>query len=131
MSRTDLIADVFTIIRNAVLIKRDTVDLPASGNIRSIMDILKKNGYIDNFKLIEDKKQGIVRVYLKYIAGKSAIRNIKRVSKPGLRVYVRGKKVPAVLRGRGLAIISTSKGVLTDKEARELGMGGEVIGYIW
>ncbi|MCX5693961.1 MAG: 30S ribosomal protein S8 [Candidatus Omnitrophica bacterium] len=131
MSRTDLIADVFTIIRNATRIKKDTVDLPASGNIKSIMAILKKNEYIDNFKLIEDKKQGIVRVYLKYIAGKSAIRNIKRISKPGLRVYVRGKKVPTVLRGRGLAIVSTSKGVITDKEARELGVGGEVIGYIW
>jgi small subunit ribosomal protein S8 len=131
MSRTDLIADVFTIIRNAILIKRDTVDLPASGNIKSIMEILKKNEYIDNFKLIEDKKQGVVRVYLKYTAGKSAIRNIKRISKPGLRVYVRGKKVPTVLRGRGVAIISTSKGVVSDKEARELGVGGEVIGYIW
>lgn len=131
MSRTDLIADVFTIIRNAIMIKKDVVDFPASGNIKSIMAILKKNEYIDNFKLIEDKKQGVVRVYLKYIAGKSAIRNIKRVSKPGLRVYVRGKKVPTVLRGRGLAIISTSKGVITDKEARELGVGGEVIGYIW
>lgn len=131
MSRTDLIADVFTIIRNAIAIKKDTVDIPASGNIKSIMAILKKNEYIDNFKLIEDKKQGVVRVYLKYTAGKSAIRNIKRISKPGLRVYVRGKKVPAVLRGRGIAIISTSKGVITDKEARELGAGGEVIGYIW
>jgi len=131
MSRTDLIADVFTIIRNAIKIKKDAVDLPASGNIKSIMDILKKNEYIDNFKLIEDKKQGVVRVYLKYIAGKSAIRNIKRVSKPGLRVYVKEKKVPTVLRGRGIAIISTSKGVITDKEARELGVGGEVMGYIW
>ena len=131
MSRTDLIADVFTIIRNAIKIKKDTVDLPASGNIKSIMAILKKNEYIDNFKLIEDKKQGVVRVYLKYIAGKSAIRNIKRISKPGLRVYVKGKKIPTVLRGRGLAIVSTSKGVITDKEARELGLGGEVMGYIW
>jgi len=131
MSRTDLIADVFTIIRNAIIIKKDAVDLPASNNIKSIMEILKKNEYIDNFKLIDDKKQGLVRVYLKYIAGKSAIRNIKRISKPGLRVYVRGKKVPTVLRGRGLAIVSTSKGVLTDKEARELGVGGEIIGYIW
>jgi small subunit ribosomal protein S8 len=131
MSRTDLIADVFTIIRNAIMIKKDTVDFPASGNIKSIMSILKKNEYIDNFKLIEDKKQGVVRVYLKYTAGKSAIRNIKRVSKPGLRVYVRSKKVPAVLRGRGLALVSTSKGVITDKEARELGVGGEIIGYIW
>ncbi len=131
MSRTDLIADVFTIIRNAIMIKKDAVDLPASNNIKSIMAILKKNDYIDNFKLIEDKKQGLVRVYLKYIAGKSAIRNIKRISKPGLRVYVRGKKVPTVLRGRGLAIVSTSKGLLSDKEARELGVGGEIIGYIW
>lgn len=131
MSRTDLIADVFTIIRNAIMIKRDVVDVPASGNIKSIMDILKKNEYIDNFKLIDDKKQGVVRIYLKYTAGKSAIRNIKRVSKPGLRVYVRGKKVPTVLRGRGLAIVSTSKGVVTDTEARQLGVGGEVIGYIW
>ncbi len=131
MSRTDLIADIFTIIRNAVLIKRDTVDLPASGNIKSIMAILKKYEYIDNFKLIEDKKQGLIRVYLKYIAGKSAIRNIKRISRPGLRVYVKGKKVPTVLRGRGLAIVSTSKGVITDKEAREAGVGGEVIGYVW
>ncbi len=130
MSRTDLIADVFTIIRNAIMIKKDAVDLPASNNIRSIIAILKKNEYIDNFKLIEDKKQGLVRVYLKYTAGKSAIRTIKRVSKPGLRVYVKGKKVPTVLRGRGIAIVSTSKGVITDKEARELGVGGEIIGYI-
>jgi len=113
------------------MIKKDAVDLPASNNIKSIMAILKKNEYIDNFKLIEDKKQGLVRVYLKYIAGKSAIRNIKRISKPGLRVYVRGKAVPSVLRGRGLAIVSTSKGVITDKEARELGVGGEIIGYVW
>lgn len=107
------------------------MDLPASNNIKSIMAILKKNEYIDNFKLIEDKKQGLVRVYLKYISGKSAIRNIKRISKPGLRVYVKGKSVPSVLRGRGLAFVSTSKGVLTDKEARESGVGGEIIGYIW
>lgn len=131
MSRSDLIADVFTIMRNAIKIKKDAVDLPASNNIKSIMAILKKNEYIDNFKLIEDKKQGLVRVYLKYIAGKSAIRNIKRISKPGLRVYVSGKKVPIVLRGRGLAIVSTSKGVITDTEARELGVGGEIIGYVW
>jgi len=131
MSRTDLIADAFTIIRNAVMLKRDVVDLPASNNIKSIIAILKDNEYIDNFKLIEDKMQGVVRVYLKYTAGKSAIRNLKRISKPGLRVYVTSKKVPSVLRGRGLAIISTSKGVLTDKAAKELGVGGEVIGYVW
>ena len=131
MSRTDLIADVFTIIRNAIAIKRDSVDLPASGNIKSIMEILKKNEYIDNYKFIEDKKQGMVRVYLKYTAGRPAIRNLKRISRSGLRVYVKGKSVPTVLRGWGLAIISTSKGVVSDKEARELGVGGEVIGYVW
>lgn len=131
MSRTDLIADVFTIIRNAIMVKKDAVDLPASNSIKSIMAILKENDYIDNFKLIEDKKQGLVRVYLKYTAGKSAIRNIKRVSRPGLRVYSGSKKLPVVLRGRGIAIVSTSKGMLSDKAARELGVGGEIVGYIW
>ena len=131
MSRTDLIADCFTIIRNAIMTKKDSVDVPASSTIKSIMDILKKESYIDNFKLIEDKKQGLIRIYLKYIAEKSAIRNIKRISRPGLRLYVKHKKVPVVLRGRGLAIISTSSGILTDKDAREKGLGGEVIGYIW
>lgn len=131
MSRTDLIADVFTIIRNAVMTKKDSVDVPASNTIKAVLEIVKREGYVDNFKLIEDKKQGQVRIYLKYVAGKSAIRNIKRISRPGLRLYVKHKKVPAVLRGRGLAIISTSKGVKTDKEAREAGLGGEVIGYVW
>ena len=131
MSRTDLIADVFTMIRNAMMAKKNNVDVPASNTIKSILEILKKESYIDNFKLIEDKKQGIVRVYLKYLAGKPAIRNIKRVSRPGLRYYVRSKSVPSVLRGRGIAIVSTSKGIITDKEARDLGVGGEIIGYIW
>ncbi|MCX5703173.1 MAG: 30S ribosomal protein S8 [Candidatus Omnitrophica bacterium] len=131
MSRTDLIADVFTMIRNAIMAKKNNVDVPASNTIKSILEILKKESYIDNFKLIEDKKQGIVRVYLKYLAGKPAIRNIKRVSRPGLRYYVRSKSVPSVLRGRGIAIVSTSRGIITDKEARDLGVGGEIIGYIW
>jgi len=131
MSRTDLIADTFTVIRNAIMAKKDNADVPASNSTKSILEILKKEGYIDNFKLIEDKKQNILRIYLKYVAGKSAIRNIKRVSKPGLRVYVKHQEVPSVLRGRGLAIISTPKGVITDKQARDLGTGGEVIGYIW
>ena len=131
MSRNDLIADVFTMVRNAVMAKKTNVDVPASKTIKSILDILKKENYIDNFKLIEDKKQGILRIYLKYISGKPAIRMIKRVSKPGLRIYVKRKKVPSVLRGRGLAIVSTSKGILTDEEAKKLGLGGEVIGYVW
>ena len=131
MSRTDLIADTFTRIRNASMAKKENLDVPSSNTIKSILEILKKEGYIENFKLIEDKKQGLARIYLKYIAGKPAIRNIKRISKPGLRVYVKRHKVPNVLRGRGVAIVSTSKGILTDKEVRELGIGGEIIGYIW
>src|SRR3989338_1206113 len=131
MSRTDLIADAFTIIRNAMMAKKENVDFPASNTLKAIMEILKKENYIENFKLIEDKKQGVVRVYLKYIANKPAIRNIKRVSRPGLRVYAKSLKLPSVLRGRGLAIISTSKGIITDKEARDLKVGGEIIGYIW
>jgi len=105
--------------------------VPASKTIKSILGILKKENYIDNFKLIEDKKQGILRIYLKYISGRPAIRNIKRVSKPGLRVYAKQDKIPSVLRGRGMAIISTSKGIMTDKEARDTGVGGEIIGYVW
>jgi small subunit ribosomal protein S8 len=111
--------------------KKDIVDVPASNIIKSILEILKRENYVDNLKTIEDKKQGILRVYLKYISGKSAIRNIKRVSKPGLRVYVKQDKIPSVLRGRGTAIISTSKGIVTDKQAKELGLGGEVVCYVW
>lgn len=131
MSRTDLVADAFTIIRNAIMASKESVDVPSSNAVKSILEILKKENYIDNFKLIDDKKQGLARIYLKYTAGKPAIRNIKRISRPGLRVYVKKDKIPSVLRGRGMAIISTSRGVKTDKEARELGAGGEVIGYIW
>jgi small subunit ribosomal protein S8 len=131
MSRTDLIADVFTMIRNAMRVKKETVDVPCSNTIKSIMEILKKHEYIENFKLIEDKKQGLVRVYLKYIASKPAIRNIERISRPGMRTYVGKERIPSVIRGRGMAIVSTSKGIVIDKDARELGVGGEVIGYIW
>lgn len=131
MSRTDLIADALTMIRNAIMARKDNVDVPASNTFKSILEILKKENYIDNFKIIEDKKQGILRIYLKYILGKSAIRGIRRVSKPGLRVYVKCDKIPSVLRGMGLAIISTSKGIMTDKEAKILKIGGEVVGYIW
>jgi len=131
MSRTDLIADVFTMIRNAMMAKKETMDVPASNNIKSILGILKRESYIEDFKHIDDKKQGILRIYLKYTLGKPAIRSIKRVSKPGMRIYVKRDKIPSVIRGRGLAIISTSKGIITDREARETGVGGEVIGYIW
>jgi small subunit ribosomal protein S8 len=131
MSRTDLIADTFAMITNAIMAKREDLDAPASNTVKAIMDVLKKEGYIENFKLIDDKKQGLVKIYLKYIAGKSVIKKLKRISKPGLRVYAKRNKVPTVLRGRGIAIISTSKGIMTDKEARELGVGGEIIGYVW
>jgi len=131
MSRTDLIADSFTMIRNAIMAKKETVDMPASKITKAIMEILKKENYIENFKFIEDKKQGVLRVYLKYVAGKPAIRNITRVSKPGLRVYVKQEKVPSVLRGRGIAIVSTSKGLVTGDEAKAQNSGGEIIGYIW
>ena len=131
MSRTDLIADCFTMIRNAIIAKKETVDVPSSNTIKSILEILKKESYIENFKLIEDQKQGLARIYLKYISHKPAIRNIKRISHPGLRAYVKHQKVPSVLRGRGIAIVSTSKGIITDKEARDLKVGGEIIGYIW
>lgn len=131
MSRTDLIADALTIIRNAIMAKKENVDVPASKQIKSILDILKKEAYIDNFKLIEDKRQNTLRVYLKYVSGKPAIRALKRVSKPGLRVYVGHDKIPSVLRGRGLAIISTSKGITTGDEAKSTRMGGEIIAYVW
>jgi small subunit ribosomal protein S8 len=131
MSRTDLIADSFTMIRNAVMAKKETVDMPASKITKSIFEILKKQGYIENLKLIEDKKQGVLRIYLKYVAGKPAIRNITRVSKPGLRIYVKQDKVPSVLRGRGIAIVSTSRGIITGEEAKAGNVGGEIIGYIW
>lgn len=131
MSRTDLVSDVFTIIRNAVRIKKETVDVPASALVSAIAEILKKEAYIENFKFIDDKKQGILRIYLKYINNKPAIINLKRVSRPGLRVYAKKNKIPSVLRGRGIALISTSQGILSGKQARDKNIGGEVIGYIW
>jgi len=131
MSRTDLVADVFTVMRNAIMAKKDIVDVPASNTVRFILEILKTTGYIENLKFIEDKKQGVVRIYLKYTAGKSAIKSIHKVSKSSRRVYVKQDKVPVVLRGRGLAIISTSKGLLTDQQAREQKIGGEIIAEIY
>lgn len=131
MSRTDLIAEVFTRIRNAHMAKKENLDVPSSTMILAILGILKKESYIDDFKFIQDKKQGTVRIYLKYVAGKPAITKIRRVSRPGLRLYVKKDKVPTVLRGRGMAIISTSHGLITNVEAKEKGFGGEVIGYVW
>ncbi len=132
MSRTDLISDMLTQIRNASRVKRETVDVPFSKISESILDVLKNEEYIENYRFLEDKKQGILRVYLKYLEDqRSAITNLKRISKPGLRKYIKRKEIKPVLDGYGIAIISTSKGLLTDKQAKELGVGGEVICYVW
>lgn len=132
MSVTDPIADMFTVILNAAKAKKDKAEFPSSKLKIEILNVLKNTGYIKNFKSIKDKRQGIIRVYLKFNKDKMpAITTIKRVSKPGLRIYVPKKKVPKVLRGMGTAIISTSSGVLTDRQARDRGVGGEVLGYVW
>jgi len=131
MSRTDLIADNLTAIRNAIMAHKENVDIPASKSIKSILEILKRQNYIDNFKAIDDKKQGIIRVYLKYISGISVLKNIQRISRPGMRLYVKKDKIPSVLKDKGLAIVSTSKGIMTNLEAKGAGLGGEIICYIW
>lgn len=131
MSRTDLLADVFTMMRNAMMANKPTVDVPSSKVIAAILEILKKEHYIENFKIIEDNKQGIARVYLRYTAGKPAIKTIKRISRSSVRVYSGSKEMRPVLRGRGLAIVSTSKGVMSDIAAREANVGGEILAHVW
>ena len=132
MNITDPIADMLTRIRNANSAKHKTVDIPASKMKTAIAEILFREGYIKSFELINDETQGIIRVTLKYDEkGTRVIDGIKRISKPGLRVYAGKEELPRVLNGLGTAIISTSKGLKTDKEAREAGMGGEVLAYIW
>lgn len=129
---TDPIADYLTRIRNANNVMKETVEIPASNIKKDITKILKDEGYIKDYEYIEDGKQGIVRVYLKYTPNKEkVISGLKRISKPGLRVYANKDEIPKVLGGLGIAIISTSKGVMTDKQARENGVGGEVICYVW
>ena len=132
MNTTDPIADMLTRIRNANSAKHKTVDVPASKMKTAIAEILFKEGYIKSFELISNENQGIIRITLKYDEkGTRVIDGIKRISKPGLRVYANKEELPKVLNGLGIAIISTSKGLKTDKEAREAGMGGEVLAYIW
>ncbi|CAG0950701.1 30S ribosomal protein S8 [Geobacter sp.] len=132
MSMTDPIADMLTRIRNASMAKLQKVDIPSSNLKVSLANVLKSEGFVKNFKVIADSKQGVLRVYLKYIDEKEpVIREIKRVSKPGSRVYVGSDKIPCVKNGMGVAILSTSKGILTDKVAREAGIGGEVICTVW
>ena len=132
MQITDPIADMLTRIRNANNAKHDVVEVPASNMKKSIAQILMDEGYIKNFQLVDGDTQGIIRITLKYNAGKEkVISGLKRVSKPGLRVYAGADELPKVLRGLGIAIVSTSKGVMTDKKAREAHVGGEVLAFIW
>ena len=133
MVTTDPIADMLTRIRNANSSKHKTVDIPASNMKKSIADILFKEGYIKSFEEIkEENNQGVIRITIKYTEkGKKVIDGLKRISKPGLRVYASKDELPQVLNGLGTALISTSKGIVTDKKARELGIGGEVLAYIW
>lgn len=132
MTMTDPIADMLTRIRNANMAKHETVDIPASNSKKEIANILLEEGFIRGFNIIEDGKQGIIRMQLKYGRSKEkVITGIKKISKPGLRVYAKKDEVPKVLGGLGIAIISTSKGIITDRTARSEGVGGEVIAYIW
>ena len=132
MNITDSIADLLTRIRNAASAKHDTVDIPGSNMKKSIIRILVEEGYVKNYTVIEDGKQGIIRVTLKYGEGRSpAITGLRRVSKPGLRVYSSAEKMPKVIKGLGIALVSTSKGVMTDRQARRENVGGEVLAFVW
>ena len=132
MQISDVIGDMLTRIRNAGDAKQETVDIPASNVKKAIADILLNEGYIKSWQLIEDGKQGVIRITLKYGAGKQkAIRGLRRVSKPGLRIYSGCEDMPKVMNGLGIAIVSTSKGIMTDKAARAAGIGGEVLAFVW
>ncbi len=132
MQISDVIADMLTRIRNANNAKHETVDIPASNMKKAIADVLYKEGYIKSYQVIEDGTRGTIRVTLKYGPGKSkVIAGIRRVSKPGLRIYASCENMPRVLNGLGIAIVSTSKGIMTDKEARANNIGGEVLAFVW
>ena len=132
MHITDPIADMLTRIRNANSAKHETVDIPASNMKKAIAQILLDEGYIASYKVIEDDKQGVIRVTLKYGENKSpVITGLRRVSKPGLRIYSNVEDMPKVMKGLGIAIVSTSKGIMTDREARKQNVGGEVLAFVW
>jgi len=132
MQITDTIADLLTRIRNANSAKHDSVEIPASNLKKSICQILVDEGYVKSFQLIEDGKQGVIRITLKYSDSKSpVITGLRRVSKPGLRIYSSCEDMPKVRKGLGIAIVSTSKGIMTDKKARELNVGGELLAFVW
>ena len=132
MTMTDPIADMLTRIRNANTVKHETVDVPASNIKKEIVRILLEEGFVRGYDVIEDEKQGIIRIQLKYgQSGERVISGLKRISKPGMRVYAANHEIPKVLNGLGISVISTSKGILTDKQARKENVGGEVICYVW
>ena len=132
MQISDVIADMLTRIRNANNAKHETVDIPASNMKKAIADILLEEGYIKSYTVIDDTKQGVIKVTLKYGPGKTRIiSGLRRVSKPGLRIYAGCEELPSVMRGLGIAIISTPKGIMTDKKARKENVGGEVLAYVW
>ena len=132
MVMTDPIADYLTRVRNANSVMKETVEIPASNVKKGLTEILKSEGFIKDYEYVEDGKQGVIRIYLKYTPNKEkVISGLKRISKPGLRVYAQRDEIPKVLGGLGIAIISTSKGIMTDKDARKEMVGGEVICYIW
>ncbi|QQK78607.1 30S ribosomal protein S8 [Salicibibacter cibi] len=132
MVMTDPIADMLTRIRNANTVRHDKLELPASNLKKEIAQILKREGYVRDVEFVDDKKQGVIRIFLKYGQGNErVISGLKKISKPGLRVYAGSDEVPRVLNGLGIAVISTSSGIVTDKEARKQNIGGEVLAYVW
>jgi small subunit ribosomal protein S8 len=132
MVMTDPIADLLTRIRNANMVRHEKLEVPASNIKKEIAEILKREGFVRDVEYIEDNKQGIIRIFLKYgSSNERVITGLKRISKPGLRVYAKADEVPRVLNGLGIALVSTSQGVLTDKEARSKQVGGEVLAYVW
>ncbi|MBH0231786.1 30S ribosomal protein S8 [Halobacillus yeomjeoni] len=132
MTMTDPIADMLTRIRNANMVRHEKLELPASNVKKEIADILKREGFVRDYEFVEDNKQGVLRIFLKYGQNNErVITGVKRISKPGLRVYAKAEELPKVLNGLGVAVVSTSKGLLTDKEAREQAIGGEVLAYVW
>jgi small subunit ribosomal protein S8 len=132
MVMTDPIADMLTRIRNANIVRHEKLELPASKLKKQVAEILKREGFIRDVEYMEDNKQGVIRIFLKYGASNErVISGLKRISKPGLRVYAKATEIPRVLGGLGIAIVSTSNGILTDKEARQQQMGGEILAYVW
>ena len=131
MQISDVIADMLTRIRNANNAKHETVDVPASNMKKAIADILVNEGYVKSYTIIEDGKQGVIRITLKYIGKQKVLQGLRRVSKPGLRIYAGAEDMPKVMNGLGIAIVSTSKGIMTDKQARKEKVGGEVIAFVW